>query len=72
MCLGAIYWSHIDKLYYAANKDDAAQAGFDDSFIYKELEVSISDRRLFTKPINLINKLEPFTLWNEMNEKIEY
>jgi len=72
MCLGAIYWSHIDKLYYAANKDDAAQAGFDDSFIYKELEVSISDRRLFTKPINLTNKLEPFTLWNEMNEKIEY
>jgi tRNA(Arg) A34 adenosine deaminase TadA len=39
MCLGAIYWAHIDRLYYGCNKSDAADAGFDDSFIYKELEL---------------------------------
>ena len=39
MCLGAIYWAHLDRIYYGCNKEDAAAAGFDDSFIYKELEV---------------------------------
>ena len=37
MCLGAIYWAHLDKIYYGNNKDDAADIGFDDSFIYEEL-----------------------------------
>ena len=36
MCLGAIYWSHIDKIYYANNRKDAAEIGFDDDFIYQE------------------------------------
>ena len=40
MCLGAIYWAHLDHLYYGANKHDAAAAGFDDQFIYEELEVT--------------------------------
>lgn len=37
MCLGAIYWAHLDHLYFAATKTDAARAGFDDAFIYDEL-----------------------------------
>ena len=39
MCLGAIYWARLDKIYYGCNKIDAAVAGFDDSFIYKEFEL---------------------------------
>ena len=39
MCLGAIYWAHIDKLYYGNSKSDAKDVGFDDSFIYDELEL---------------------------------
>ena len=44
MCLGAIYWAHLDHLYYGANKHDAADAGFDDQFIYEELEQPIPSR----------------------------
>ena len=39
MCLGAIYWAHLDKIYYANDRKDAAAIGFDDDFIYKEIEV---------------------------------
>ena len=48
MCLGAIYWSHIDRIYYGCNKTDAALAGFDDSFIYEELALKREERH---KPI---------------------
>ena len=37
MCLGAIYWAHLDHIYYGCNRRDAADAGFDDEFIYEEL-----------------------------------
>jgi len=44
MCLGAIYWAHIGKVYYGNNKKDAGNIGFDDSFIYDELEKPIGKR----------------------------
>ncbi len=46
MCLGAIYWARLDKLYYANTKEDAAAIGFDDHFIYKELDRPVDQRRL--------------------------
>lgn len=46
MCLGAIYWAHIDTIYYANTRIDAASAGFDDDFIYNELNKSIGERKL--------------------------
>src|SRR5574344_2649756 len=46
MCLSAIYWARIDKIYYSANCIDAAQAGFDDSFIYKEMTLNIDKRKI--------------------------
>lgn len=46
MCLGAIYWARIDKIYYANTKADAADIGFDDHFIYNEIECSMEDRKL--------------------------
>jgi len=72
MCLGAIYWARADKLFFAATKSDAADAGFDDSFIYDEIELPIQNRKLLSKPINHIHKLQPFQLWNNQGNKTEY
>lgn len=46
MCLGAIYWARLDKMYYGNNKTDAKNIGFDDSFIYDELALKPADRKL--------------------------
>lgn len=72
MCLGAIYWARPDKLYYACTKQDAARIGFDDDFIYKELDLDISKRSIET--IQLMNKEgnEVFDKWAAKTDKIEY
>ena len=72
MCLSAAYWAHIDKIYYAADRYDAAKVGFDDEFIYKELSLPISARRLGLEQIMKEDGLVPFVKWSENNEKIHY
>ena len=72
MCLGAIYWAHIDRLYYGCNKSDAADAGFDDSFIYKELELDSSERRLKTEELLPDEAKAAFDAWRNNESKIEY
>ena len=72
MCLGAIYWAHIDRLYYGCNKYDAADAGFDDSFIYKELELDASKRRLKTEELLPDEAKVAFEAWKNNESKIEY
>ncbi len=72
MCIGAIYWAHIDKLYYAANKHDAADAGFDDSFIYKELELKPEERRLKAEVLLSKEALRVFESWKALEDKVEY
>ena len=72
MCLGAIYWARPDHLYYASTKEDAADGGFDDSFIYKEIALDGPDRF-----IPFINKREEgsgeeFRLWKENENKTVY
>ena len=72
MCLGAIYWAHIDKIYYGANQYDAAKIDFDDSFIYRELELKPEKRQ---KPVENIlhdEALAPFRAWQEKEDKIRY
>jgi tRNA(Arg) A34 adenosine deaminase TadA len=72
MCLGAIYWAHIHKVYYGASQFDAAAAGFDDSFIYRELEIP-KERR--GKPMENVlpeEASEPFDAWREKSDKVEY
>ena len=72
MCLGAIYWAHIDKIYYGANQYDAAKIDFDDSFIYRELELTPDKRN---KPVENIlhdEALAPFRAWQEKEDKIRY
>lgn len=72
MCLGAIMWARIDKLYYAADRLDASRAGFDDELFYSELALPPEKRTL--KPSQLLRKEanEVFEKWIEESDKIPY
>ena len=72
MCLGAIYWAHLDRIYYANDRKDAAKIGFDDDFIYEEIDRPIADRR---KPMTALMRdeaLGAFRMWEENTEKTKY
>ena len=72
MCLGAIYWARPKALYYAADKKLAAKAGFDDSFIYKEIALPKNKRKIKTTKIDLPQDNEPFEAWAKNTTKTEY
>ena len=72
MCLGAIYWARPDKMYYANTKTDAANIGFDDDFIYKEIALPLSERNLKTEQIGRADALKAFEEWAQKKDKIEY
>ncbi len=72
MCLGAIYWARLDKLYYAATKDDAAKADFDDSFIYKEFSLPKEERSIPSLQMMREEAVKIFERWNESENKIPY
>src|ERR1700676_1233144 len=59
MCLGAIYWARPARVFYAATATDAASAGFDDSFIYAELRLAPTERRIPLEPMMREAGLEP-------------
>ena len=72
MCLGAIYWARLNKIYYAATQHDAAQIGFDDKFIYDELAKDKSERFIQMNLVQPEDYLKPFEFWQNTNEKIAY
>jgi len=72
MCLGAIYWARIDKIYYANTKIDAADIGFDDKFIYDELDLQMEERKLPTVQLLRDEALNAFRLWSENKDKTNY
>lgn len=72
MCLGAIYWARLDRVYYANTKTDAARIGFDDHFIYQELELPMGDRNLPTIQLMREEALVAFQAWVFKNDKVEY
>ncbi|WP_341326345.1 nucleoside deaminase [Methylotuvimicrobium sp. KM2] len=72
MCLGAIYWARLDNVYYACSREDAAAAGFDDSFIYDEIPLPPNKRRILMLNLKQDNDLKPFELWNAKPDKILY
>lgn len=72
MCLGAIYWARPKKVYYGSNKSDAAKIGFDDDFIYKELDLDIDKRSISFKQLDRKNALKAFEAWEEKEDKTEY
>ena len=72
MCLGAIYWAHLDKIYYANDRKDAAKIGFDDEFIYEEIERKIEDRHRPMIALLRDEALGAFRMWEENTSKKEY
>jgi guanine deaminase len=72
MCLGAIYWSRPDKVYFAATREDAARAGFDDHLIYQELCLPIPDRVIPFRQIMQQQVIDVFSAWTRMNLDIKY
>ncbi len=72
MCLSAIYWSHIDKIYYGNTRKDASKIGFDDNFIYDELKLDLRERKIKLIQINQEEAKEAFNKWSLKPDKIEY
>lgn len=72
MCLGAIYWARSAKMYYANTKIDAAKIGFDDQFIYEEIDLYLSQRQLPSEQLLNDEALVAFQEWEDKINKIDY
>ncbi len=72
MCLGAIYWARPERVFYACTRDDAADIGFDDDFIYEELEKNNGERELELTNLMRDEALVVFGQWTAKPDKIEY
>ena len=72
MCLAAIYWARLDKIYYANTREDAAAINFDDEFLYQELTRPIDQRKIPMVPQERAEALKVFEEWIQKSDKISY
>jgi tRNA(Arg) A34 adenosine deaminase TadA len=72
MCLGAIYWARLDRVFFAAFHSDAAKANFDDSLIYSELDKKPADRKIPMKQMLRAEGVALFNEWIRMDDKTVY
>jgi guanine deaminase len=72
MCLGAIYWARPARVFFAATKDDAARAGFDDDLIYREISFPHSERSIPTVHVPDDRATLPFEAWAAKDDKMGY
>jgi len=72
MCLSAIYWARIDKIYYANTRKDAQKIDFDDSLIYSEFQKSIDKRKIPMVQLMRNEALKAFELWDSKKDKVKY
>ena len=72
MCFGAIYWAHLDKIYYANDRKDAASIGFDDDFIYQEIALEPQKRKKPSEILLRTEAMKDFDMWREKTDKTEY
>lgn len=72
MCLSAIYWAHLDHIYYANDRKDAAKIGFDDDFIYQEIALPIEKRNKTMMRLLGTEAIEAFRMWERNDKKTEY
>ncbi|HJV78502.1 MAG TPA: nucleoside deaminase [Paludibacter sp.] len=72
MCLGAVYWAHLDKMYYGNTKTDAKNIGFDDSFIYDEIELKPESRQVKTIQLLSEEAIKAFEMWTKTEDKVTY
>jgi guanine deaminase len=72
MCLGALYWSRAERVFFASRREDAAAAGFDDAFIYQELNLPFEARRLPLIPLMRADAAAVFQAWNASPHRVPY
>lgn len=72
MCLGAIYWARPERIFYACTKADAAAIDFDDDFIYKEIKLPLTERKIPAMPLLREEGLVAFREWKGMEGKVVY
>lgn len=72
MCLSAIYWARMGRLFFAATRQDAAAAGFDDEFLYREILLPFDQRKLATRQFLREHALPAFVEWRGKADKIPY
>ena len=72
MCLSAIYWARIEKIYYANTREDARKIDFDDSLIYSEFKKNINERKIPMIQMMRNEALKAFELWDKKKDKVKY
>ncbi len=72
MCLSAIYWARISKIYYGNTREDAQKIDFDDSFIYSEFEKKVKERKIPMIQMMRNEALKAFELWDKKKDKVKY
>lgn len=72
MCLAAIYWARIDKIYYANTKEDAADIDFSDDFIYQEFALPKKKRNIPMEQLDREEAIKAFEMWKKKEDKIPY
>jgi guanine deaminase len=72
MCLGALYWARPARIFFAATRDDAAAAGFDDALIYREILAPLSQRTVPTIHLHQARAARPFEQWRAKPDKTRY
>ena len=72
MCLGAIYWARFKRVFYASTREDAAAIEFADDFIYDEISLAVSQRKIAMKPLLRAEALKVFAEWRKKADKVSY
>lgn len=72
MCLSTMYWAHIDRYYFGCTQDDAKKIGFDDSYIYKQIDLKPEDRDIKSSQLLQEKAIAAFNKWDEKEDKTEY
>jgi guanine deaminase len=72
MCLGAIYWARPRAVFFSATRDDAAQAGFDDAYVYEEIALPPEARTLPMRQVRHADAAAPFAAWAAKPDRVEY
>ena len=72
MCFGAIYWAHLDKIYYANDRKDAGKIGFDDDFIYEEIALEPQYRKKPSEILLRNEAINAFKMWTLKDDKTKY
>ena len=72
MCLAAIYWAHIETVYFGCTHKDAAAIGFDDSLIYTEMRKRLEERQIPMVAMDRESALTAFDAWRKKTDRVEY